>query len=458
MKKMNLFIISFCFLFCSLTYSQEIPVPLDTSGKVLSIDKELSKKLKLYPEYSDLQEVLIYKINDNQYALEIYFNDSIFRKKNRIILDENQYRDFKQKISEQIFKSAPEMVLERSGRAEFISTITFLSLGVWGPSVPLLIKPNDLSTGLGSYLLSAGIGFMISYGSTYNSNISKGLARFSSIGGLLGTYHGITFVQMFLSDDIESEQIGLGMLGGSIIELLINYNIAKKYDFSFGRSNALSNYAIFGSGFGPLISNSLGFFDGASLKNYSITTLATSALGYYLGSIITKGNYYNDGDANVLTNSAIIGGALPMSLMVLFDNGNSKSITNAMIGGSIIGIAIGDYLAKKINLSESQGNYLSLAFLGGALIGTGFGLLVSPVEKVNPFHEETDYKYVPILGTLGGFGIFSLLLSHYWDSNKDPKYSDGLRIDVNPAGLASIFSRKLDKFAMPLLNINYQFK
>jgi len=433
----------------NLLLCQEISVALDTNNKILVIDHELEKTLNLYPEYN-IKEIRLFKFSETSYVLELSYDINGTLSRKRINMNQSEVNALRNKVTELVSIHSPQSFYNQDGRSEFLWGTTLMSLGYWGWAVPYVLG-MDGTGAAGMYLISAGAGFFIPYMLTQNTNLTKGTARFSIYGGYTGLGHG-ALLGLLLLDNPDFRTTLTIMSLTSIAEMIVNYNIAKNYNFTLGRAGGISNFTSFFSFYGmltPLL------FDDVSTKGWALSTLLSTGVGYGVGAIMARDGHYGDGDPAILANCGFFGAALPLSIFALTANNklDGKLVVGTTIFSSLAGLVIGDILTRKVDFSESQGTYLSLGTLGGALIGGGIGLLISSGDQ-----NGDTYRAIPLLALAGGTAGFSILYNYFYDNARVGKTTNNFDIQINPAGLASgLFNKTPLPVPIPVVNLSYKF-
>jgi len=407
------------------TYSQEINISADTSGKIFVITSELSAKLGILKEFENFQEARLFKIDDSNYFLEINYKSNDLMMRKRINFNQSQLDSFRLDFGNRLASIETIKPLDQSGRLPLIVSSTILGLGFWGWAVPTTFEVDDETLFTGLYLLTAGASFALPYYLTMNSNIPKAVGNYTAYGGFAGIAHGLLLFDLVnggISNAPSNAIIGTILLS-SISEMIVNYSISKNQNFSSGKASTMISTSIFGTLAGFAISDIFNMYDTPRL--WSGITLATTGLGYLAGDFLTKKQSYSEGDATVLTASGLLGAALPISIIALTESSDSKTYSIAGTIGGCLGLWLGDYITSDVDFESSYGDYIFLGTLGGALIGAGIGVMITPSDKRNS---------VPLFATSGGIAGFTTLYFSF--KGKSPKGSmSSIKLHFNPLAL-----------------------
>lgn len=447
MEKIFLYILLFILTGIN-SYSQEINIPADTSGKIFVITSELSSKLGIFKEYEYFQEARLFKIDDSNYFLEINYKSNDLMVRKRINYNQSQLDSFRLDFSKKLASMETIKPLDQSGRLPLVVTSTILGLGFWGWALPTTFEVDDETLFTGLYLLTAGASFALPYYLTMNSEIPKAVGTYSSYGGLAGIAHGMflfDFINGGISNASSNSVIGT-ILFSSISEMIINYIIAKNQNFTSGKASTMISTSVFGTFLGLAITDFLNLYDTPRL--WSGVTLATTGLGYLAGDILTQKQSYSEGDATVLTASGLLGAALPISLIALTESSDSKTYSIAGSIGACVGLWLGNYITSDVDFESSHGDYIFLGTLGGALIGAGIGVMITSGDKRNS---------IPLFTTAGGITGFSALYFSF--KGKSPKGSmSSIKLQFNPIALTYPLLIKNDNNpSIPFLQLQFNY-
>lgn len=326
---------------------------------------------------------------------------------------------------------------DQSGRNMFLVGTTILALGYWGPTLPIALNVEDPTRFAGIYLLTAAAGFFVPYFLTQDSTLTTGTATFALTGGFKGNADGLLLYMLLKGDDdFTSEQGFIGsMLLTSIGELIAFYKIAEKHNYSTGKANLMTVTSTFGTLYSFL---TLGILDSwSSTRPMAGAMLGGSFLGYLAGIHLFDPDQYGDGDYVMPFLGGTLAGLLPITITTALAPDSSPSARlycGLSLATSIGGLLIGDRLVRNINLSSSQGNYISLGTFGGALISMGL------IFAFGGDNEKT-MQLIPLATVLGAGGGMAIVYSTM-KKKASRKTRSVLRFDFNPAALALGFREK----------------
>lgn len=146
-------------------------------------------------------------------------------------------------------------------------------------------------------------------------NFSEGHIEMIRHYGFLGPFTAGMLIAS--SETSDNHAIGAGLLGGGVVGLLIGHNVAKKYDYSQGDVDAISALSIVSAGFGfALVAESLNANDNPGVF---LLPAATTIIGSMLGQKSVKGIHFTKSQGNMI--SFATGGAalVGLGLMVVLE-------------------------------------------------------------------------------------------------------------------------------------------
>lgn len=138
--------------------------------------------------------------------------------------------------------------------------------------------------------------------------------------------------------------------------------------------------------------------------NLAVPALAGIA-GYIVGAQMDNGRNYTRGDAHLLTACSMYGSLTTAFLIATVENSNNPFSTPVYtlgaLAGGIGGVILGDFLSKKVNLSQNQGTEIKYGMLAGGLAGLGIAAL---------FSETKDDSYYLLAGSFIGASVSGFFL------------------------------------------------
>jgi hypothetical protein len=428
-------------------FAQEVQIPFDSAGKIEVITPELEAAYRLFPEIKEFREARLFLRPDSSYFLEIsYTEDSKIK---RIKQDKTpaQVAVLRQRLTEPTFTDVdhpfvkPGTGLDQSGRTKFITATTLISTFVYGPLIISSIDNVRGEVAAGLELIIGGAGFLIPLLATANTSVTQGEASLATGGEILGLGHGM-LLSLLLSNGDPGREFGVLATTVSIGETIAGYKIAHANNFRAGKSDIIITYGLFGMGQGALLPLAISS-DGSDISGSLISGLALgfSGLGYIAGNVLSNSTRYTRGDATVASTAGTFAPLCLLGLVVpsLAENSGNEAgqifAATAMVG-NLGGLWLGHYLAEKKDLSEDEGNYISLGTLAGCLIGTGIGMILS--SDTDELTDIYQFTIPAVLGTAGGFAISYSVFGK--GSGRDE--GSGWDVKFNPGALLAGLSER----------------
>jgi hypothetical protein len=432
---------------------QEVQVPLDEEGKILTIDVNLERKLGLFPEYETFQEAKLFKSSDTTFVLEVYYRKDGNNVKDRIYLLHLEVSNMRKKVTEEIEKKAPTAFLDQSGRIEFLGGILALSVGFYGWAVPYSLNVEDPKLSTALVMFTSGGSFFLPFGITRNMKISKATSSLSFYGGSRGIVHGICFnVLIFGSDATGRGIVATGMVT-SISEAFAGFYLANRTRMNEGTASVIGVGGDFGMAWGLGVAHLADFFEYEERRRgVGASVLGGSGIGLLFGKWLDTRQEYTRGDATVLQATGILGAYIPLSVVSYLDPDNEKMYTYSSMIGSAIGLGFGNHLIRGKNFSSGQGALLILGEVAGGLIGVGFANLIQSEGD----SERTLFLASSSIGASLGF---FLMYRSVADDARVNESSLLWKIDLHPEGLWRIVDggEKEKNHLFPLVSIGCRF-
>lgn len=466
-----LVLIFFVVISCISTQAQERQIPFDSAGKILVITPQQTTLLPLFSEYNEFKEILLFKLDDTSFMLEVTsVKDGTLQRrrvtKTRIEIDSLQAR-----INQIINERSPELGLDQSGRAELLTYTFITSLGYYGPMLVLATEPQSVSSGSLIYLMGGAGGFFIPYFITSKSNVTKGASMLGISGsvigissgyfiyGAIGGWNNLSTSGSFNPQTNQYEEgddskyrtmIGLSVATG-VLGTIAGVAIANKYNISDGDAGVISSSWAGGLGlaFGAEYISGLLEKDDSKRGTASLL-LGASALSIYAGTQLAQTQHFTRSDASIMVTPAYIAAFIPISLAAVIqpDNFDGKLLVGATMASYILGEYVGWNVVKNKDFSDNSGIFTALGTAGGGLIGIGLGLAI-----------DREYRSVPLIGVVGATTGYALMVSAFSDdAAQEAKSHSALQWDISPIGLAMIASGKnTGTMSVPIGSVQWKF-
>lgn len=146
-------------------------------------------------------------------------------------------------------------------------------------------------------------------------NFSEGHIEMMRHYGFLGPFTAGMIIAS--SETSDNHAIGAGLLGGGIVGLVIGHNVAKKYDYSQGDADVISALSIVSAGFGFAFAAE--FLEANENLGIFILPAVSAIAGTMLGQKSVKGIHFTKSQGNMI--SFATGGAalVGLGLMVVLE-------------------------------------------------------------------------------------------------------------------------------------------
>jgi hypothetical protein len=442
--------ILFILSFAQVLSAQETQVPF--CNDIMVIEAKMGANVSRFMNYKDFQQATLVKSADGLYLNVVFKANGVFQFE-KVPITETELEQLCQeiKVSSSLDKEVYEENFSQEARRRLILASTSFSLGYYSWAIPRTFKSDDYKTYTASYMLIGGASFFIPLYATRDNPVTNSMTQGYAMGAINGFVHGLALQMMLWGDDGNFEQI-LGFTSAfSIAESLIGLSIAKKNDYSWGKSSLLGSAGLWGAAAGaalPLI-----ILDSDEVRLYGLTMLAGS-----VGGIIGANYLYNKqptthGDATIINTLGALGGYWGATFGETFNIDNERVSVGLALATASAGLTYGFYKTKGYDYSRQQGNLASLGGFAGGLIGAGIGVLVEA--------EETGYLWLTALGATGGFFLSDYVMK---EVRKEKNLgASNLSFQLNPMGLMGAANSKyLPKTNDPrvgntIANLSYTF-
>lgn len=422
---------TYCKLFLVLfflnpgVFAQEKLVKIIPGADIQILDEKKGAKTYLAEEYPGFTEARLYLMADSTYALEIFYvkDQNLF--KERKYLSQEETEAFRDKLYNQYFHGYTEKEFDQSGRTLLLTGSSVVGLGYYGYALPLSLSVEDEKTFLALYMLSSGAGFFIPLATTKNIEVTRAQASMTLWGQSRGIYHGIALSHGLINTPEPEPVLGIG-IATSVLEGFINFQLAGKWNFTSGDASVYQMGGDMGAIGGLLLADAFNLYARDNARGVLLTSLAGSVAGLAGGKYLADSRQYTVGDAIYMRSSVVLGSHVSVSLVNLFQPGESKPYTiGALLGGAAGGILAGRNLKGK-DYTTGQGILIAVGQLAGGLLGFGVGYLVAS--------DPSDSEILLISSAIGAGGGFALLSSQLAPKKQNEATDVSLHLNLNPLG------------------------
>lgn len=430
MKNRVLLIIPLCFLAMLRASAQDVQIPFDDAGRIMTISWEIESSTRLFPAVDDFQEARMFMAADSSLFVEI------IQRSNRRIRIEITWEDrlrMQVQLNIALKKSRPDLILDQSGRSSLLWGSTLWSLSYYGTALRIALFGDSYSSFALAfpYLFGGTGGYLIPALLTSSSRVTDGAAMLSLSGMFQGGIHGHMLTSVIQGSDYD-ERIGFGMsvfLG--VVETIAGFHYAHADNINEGNASVMAVTGFYGMFAGSMIGVAAfedGVFDNGG-RTFSAFGLAGATAGWVVGKLLTDSRSYTSGNASVYAVSGLIGTYLPIAFVSAFEpDVSAQVLTSILAAGTIGGLIVGDQIVYNRRLSGAQGTTATLATLGGAMIGIGSGILIGTDKAI---------ILAPAIGSAAGLGL-SLL-----------------SMEDMPLGLGSNVNFQVNPFALAASSVNF---
>ena len=250
-------------IFISISFFNVLNAQTETISlcdKIEVVDKDLEKKLKLFEEYEGFEQALVYKEGDDSYILEIIYKPENIFKVERRPMTKAQLDEFCATINSPAV-DAQILLLDQSGRTEYLVSSTISGLGFYAWAVPVALNMDETRPVVATYMLTGGSSFLAPFLLTKDQKITKSMARAYSVGTVTGIGHGLLAKSIFDNSDVTYDNnygrraqrrlwlpIVLGMT-----ESFGLMHLANKYNLSTSNVGMIATGGVWGTGYGAVL-------------------------------------------------------------------------------------------------------------------------------------------------------------------------------------------------------------
>ena len=433
MKKV-LLSISLFLCFMGSAFAQDAQISFDENNKVLVITQQIESKAKLFQEFDNFREAVLFQTGANSYLLEItYLKDSRLVRDKRV-LNEQELTDLRNRFSESEYFKRLDNRINQEGRRSFLTTTTGWATLYYGYAIPMSLEFGPRAT-LGTYMLMSGLSFYAPFVSTANTEITKSMAYLTYYGATRSYLHGIAIYGLAVGDKgIDSfKGIVLSATATSLTEMMLGYSYARNKGISEGRAQALGLFMDYGLFTGFATSMVL---SDESIRFTSLMALAGTGLGMVLGSQLTLNEDKSVGDVSVMYSTTVVGGLIANALgNSMSDNGKVRFASSII--GSSLGLYYGNHISKSYDFSDTQGSYIRLSSFAGYLTGLGASYVF-----FGEINDNTINPYL-LMSSLGAAGGYYVMFNYFKDKAyvETKKSAFNLDFSINPLGIAGAFKQ-----------------
>lgn len=224
-------------------------------------------------------------------------------------------------------------------------------------------------------------------------NFSEGHIEMMRHYGFLGPFTAGMIIAT--SETSDNHAIGAGLLSGGVVGLVIGNNVAKKYDYSQGDTDAISALSIVSAGFGfAVVAESIAGNDNPGVF---LLPAVTAIAGTMLGQKSVKGIHFTKSQGNMISfatgGAALVGiglmvvleaetGLVAIGVPSLFALIAHQAMFSSYKKENLAQLKLGQSANKRMQLSMNVApeNYFTNKRAGEKIVQTG--QLASPIVKL----------------------------------------------------------------------------
>ena len=412
--------------------AQEVAVPMDSAGRLAVIDRQLERRLQLFPEIPGFLEARLFAAPDGSFTLEITHRIDGRLARTRRALTAGEAQAFRDRVLAALAVGARHALLDQSGRGELLRGAFALALGFNGYAVPIALDVDDDRTAVGLYSITAAVSFFLPLALTAQAPVTQGQASLALWGGIRGIFHGMMTAAFF--DETSTRAVfGYGLVG-SVTEGLAGFFLAGRHQYAQGHADAMGMLGDIGGGVGLAAAYVVGDDTPGDHDAIWAAGVLTSFAGLYAGHQLARRDHITRGDVGVFRAAALLGTWTGFTVAFLADDDapfEDEVAQNEVLGallGTGGGLVAARLLTRGRDFTTAHGTLVSIGALGGGLLGSGLGYLATP--------DSDDQDIVLLGGAAGALLGFGLVYAATAGEARDALELSGVSLQVNPAALA----------------------
>ena len=442
--------------------AQDVQVSFDTGGRVLTMTRATAERLDLLlDEYPALTEARLFREGADIWILEVVSRRDGELVRERKPLSVEEAAELRRQVSDRLAAhGAPDTSV--GPRALLVGTYCLLGLFFYDWAVPVVLDVEEAGAAVGLGLLAAGASYYIPYKLTSGRPVTYGEAEMVRTGAIRGLVDGGLLWALLGPDDDESsdddespEDGGTAMvMGASIVGGAIGSRWARAAQMTPGTAAMIAN----GSDFGMLATGGLlVLFEVEESRGVAGALLAGGAGGVAMAYYRARPRPYSWGDAQAVRDAGILGAFTGMMVVDWTGSEDEKAIASVALVGMAAGLAVGDRLVQRTELTPGQAVLIELGMIAGSVAGLGVAYVLASDDA-----DESVYLTSAVAGAAAGYGLTFRSMRR----NSRPVSQSSLELKLNPLGLLALRSRnegagrdraRQEPSRMPLLAVSCRF-
>ena len=399
----------------------EQPISFDSRDEVYRLTAEANAGAAAFPELSGFDHLEMWRTPDGP-VLEVYRRD---KNRERVSITDQELANVRQQVDVYVARPRP-VKLDQEGRGSFLLQQIPLALGWYGPATTALIIPNaDFRWQAALSLFVSSAAYFTPLSAMRNMKMTNAQAHLSVANGYRGVLAGYLIGHMFRISEYRA--YSAIMMGTSIGGQVAGYTLADK--LSLGRATLVTAYTDLGLMDGALLGAACLDWtrtDGRYNISMSFWTLAGMTAGSVVGNWRAPKWDCTEGQVTALHTGAVVGAAVPIALYAaLAKSGGPAAACMLGIAGSACGAWWTEGSIRDTRLTNGNGLIVTGMTIGGALLGSGLGVLPNSVEAT------------AVAGSAGAIGglVGGIALAKNLQSGQSAQGYIEPRFEFNYAGL-----------------------
>lgn len=418
MKKYFYCIILFWTVF-TVTHALETMVPFDSTGTIMTIDKQLESKYNLFAEYPTLIKAQIFQNSADSLYLEITYEKNNAEVRERFAITTAQLQQIRNKIYYADYSILNTELTKEAIRDTFLynddlkrgnllyrTNFLWLSCGYYGIGIPISLEASG-AAGPGTYLLVAGSSIVYTYMHIKKQEITMGDALLANNFSYRGIAHGIAVGYLFGCH--HSKMINLSSTLFSFAENRYALTYAHKHKFTEDDAAVLTLFHDQSTMETTALAFAVNLYQKPENRKWAgALTLFGSMAGIHQGLDKVEQHKYSCAHAKVGQLSSLMYGLAACTILNKITNNDfitaQRDYSIAALIGMNAGMIEGLYVTNKYHLTSSEASNLIYCTLGGGVAGCGLNLILDEGKDARKIVR--DNLFVGSVGALIGYHIY----------------------------------------------------